>query len=306
MINLEKENMPSDVPFDWYLGEVYVKVHNLIQLSEEEISKLMKEMEEGKSEIAKKVKLMAKICLDCHLKLLEKFGIYFDVLIWESDIVKAKIFEKVTDWLINKGYLKKVTENDVVIKEGKPVSGKEYLNCYILQLSRFGMDDFVYLRSNGVPTYTAKDIAFALWKFGKIKGLLFDLYGKYSNGKEIYTTSENGKEMNFGNAEIVINVIGKEQTHAQNIVKYSLKLIGYEKESENYIHLAYGLVERKGIKLSGRKGTWKGFTVYEILEELKNKINEKVKDENLAEKIAISVLRYEMIKYEIKENIVID
>jgi arginyl-tRNA synthetase len=304
---LENEKIPRDKPFDWYLGEVYVKVHNLEPFPEEKIQELMKIAEQGNNEIAKKIKKMAELCLRHHLSLLEKFGIKFNVLIWESDIVKARIFERVTEELISKGYLKRVTEQDTVIKEGKPVPGKEYAGCYILQLSRFGLDDFVYLRSNGVPTYTAKDITFALWKFGKVKGLLFRLFDRYSDGQEIYTSDqERGQEMNFGNGEIVINVIGKEQTYAQQIVKYALKLIGLEKEAENYIHLAYGLVHRKGVKLSGRKGTWKGFTVYEVLDGLKRLVLQRVKDEQLAEKVATSVLRYEMLRYQPKDDIVLD
>jgi len=306
-IYLEHEKIPEDRPFDWYLGEVYVKVHNLNPFPEDKIQELMKLAEQGSNPIAKKIKQMSELCLRNHLSLLNKFGIKFDVLIWESDIVKAKIFEKVTEELIKKGYLKRVTENDTLVKEGRPVPGKEYLGCYVLQLSRFGLDDFVYLRSNGVPTYTAKDIAFALWKFGKVKGLLFRLFDKYPDGHKIYTSDqERGSEMNFGNGDVVINVIGKEQTYAQRVVKYALKLIGLEKESENYIHLAYGLVHRKGVKLSGRRGTWKGFTVYEILDDLKRLVMQRLEDEELAEKVAASVLRYEMLRYQPKDDIVID
>ncbi|NPA86228.1 MAG: arginine--tRNA ligase [bacterium] len=304
-LELEQGALPADKPFDWYIGEVYVKAHQA-GIPEEKITEYLQLLERQDSELARKVKEMCRRCLDCHLDLLERIGILFDVLVWESDIVRCGLFERATAWLLEKGYLQRVTEQDQLVKEGKSVPGKEYLGCYILRLSRFGMDDFVYLRSSGAPTYTAKDIAFALWKFGKIKGLKFKFYKKYKNGKDLYTSSEEGEEMDFGNADIVINVIGKEQTYAQQIVKYALKLIGFEKEAENYVHLAYGLVERKGIKLSGRKGTWKGFTIYEVLESLKEKIKEKTGDEKTAEKVAISVLRYEMLRYELKENIVLD
>ena len=130
----------------------------------------------------------------------------------------------------------------------------------------------VIVRSDGTATYVAKDIAFHMWKLGIIKSdFKYNMLGTH-NGRELYTTESRSAAQGFGNAKIAVNVIGSAQRYPQLIVKAIISLMGYKKEAEGMVHVAYGEVGVEGGSLSGRKGGWMGgdekaFTADSLLNE---------------------------------------
>ena len=77
-------------------------------------------------------------------------------------------------------------------------------------------DDKVFVKSDGVATYTAKDTAYQLWKFGLL-GRDFRYHPWGDDGKLFTTTSGDGDDGGgrFGQAGRVINVIDARQAYPQ-------------------------------------------------------------------------------------------
>ncbi len=275
--------------FDHLLGEIYVEVEKIKDKRiEREIKELNREME--RSDISRE---FVERCVEAQLKTLSDLKIHYDVLIFESDLVRSGIFDEAYEKM-------KQCENIVLETEG------ENKGCLVMKLGNVFPDmenpDKVLIRSDGTATYTGKDIAYHLWKFGLVKRNM-----KYKKWNSLYLSSDTGEAMNFGRGDIVINVIGVEQSYPQQVVRLSLELLGYRDKAENFYHLAYEHVSLPEEKFSGRKGTWIGYTGDELLEEALLKAMEEVesrrpdlpeeKKMRIAKAVAIGAVRYNIIKY---------
>lgn len=235
--------------FDHLLGEIYVEVEKIKDYRiEKEIRALNKEMEE--SGISRE---FVERCLKAQLKTLSDLNINYDVLIFESDLIRSKIFDE--------AYEKIRKSKDIVLEEEGENKG-----CLVMKLGNIFPEmenpDKILIRSDGTATYTGKDVAYHLWKFGLVEKNM-----RYLKWNSLYKSSTEGEAKNFGNGDIVINVIGVEQIYPQEVVKLSLELLGYKEKAENFYHLAYEHVSLPEEKFSGRKGTWIGYTGDELLEE---------------------------------------
>ena len=105
---------------------------------------------------------------------------------WESDLVHAHLLQKAMD---------KAKESGAVELESE---GKN-AGCLVAKLAdrkefaQMESPDKVLLRSDGTATYAAKDLAFALWKFGLVDAQLqFSEFLKQPNGSMLYTSSPRG------------------------------------------------------------------------------------------------------------------
>ncbi|ASJ09027.1 arginine--tRNA ligase [Thermococcus siculi] len=299
---LREKGLKEDF-IDHVMGLLYVEVNRRLEQNPEvdrEVRELMKKLEEGNNGIAETGRKLAERVVKAQILTTYRMGITYDLLSWESDIMRSGIFDEAYD-LIERN------ENFFWATEGK------YKGAFVMDLRKLFPDmknPFLVLkRSDGTATYTGKDIAYHLWKFGKVSAdMLYKPWDKKEN-HETWTTAPDGEEMpgRFGKADVVINVIGAEQKHPQMAIKYALQLLGFDDAAGNFHHLAYEHVVRPEGSFSGRKGTWVGFTVDEILNEAVQRARELVEQKNpnlsdgekdeIAEAVGVGAVRYNLVKY---------
>ncbi len=313
---------PDGKKFDHYCGDhVYVKVNELYAKKPELIMKqkeVLKAMEEGKSDIADFAKELTKRILKEQLKTCWRIGAYYDCLNFESHIIEAKIWDRLFNLMKDKGIVQ-------FVKEG------ELSGCWVIKME--GEDkEKVLKRSDGTLTYIAKDIPYAAWKIGLIEDpFQYDIFIKQPNGKDLWSSvSGKGKDEHpsFGNSDLAITVIDVRQSRLQKIISYILSLLGGKSEKK-YLHLSYEVVslskktadelgitieKKEFIHMSGRKGIY--MNADDVLDALHKKAYEETKkrnpDEseewhhNIAEKVAISALRFDLIKQDLDKMIVFD
>lgn len=283
---------------DHAIGAEYVKVASRIEqdpLTKKDAEGLLKQMESGSGEIAQKARWLTEECVKAQYETAFNYGIFHDALICESDIIR-EVFEE---------GMQKLKDNNAVHCE---TSGKNE-GCWVVKLGgkMRGMEDpdKILIRSNGTATYTGKDMVFQLWKFGKLSGdFRYSKFLAQPNGKGAYITSKEGKRKDeFGNANLVVNVIGVEQKYPQEVIAHVMDLLGFEEESKNSVHLSYEHAWLPEAKFSGRKGTWAGHTADELLEEGQKRALEKVKGdfpedekEEIAKTVAAGAIRYAFLK----------
>ena len=192
-----------DKKFDQWLGEQYVIVNKRLEAGGEEIKgqvhSILRTIENTDTEESKELREIAERCIKAQRETLFRYGIYHDVLIWESDIVRARLLEKALEIGFKKGVFE------------RPSEGK-YAGCVVVKLEKIAKfakelegsreDSKVIIRSNGAATYIAKDFAFHLWKFGLLDSEFYyrEFMGQ-PNGRALFTTAPDGKPMGFGNVK---------------------------------------------------------------------------------------------------------
>jgi arginyl-tRNA synthetase len=296
----------SGKKFDHWLGELYVAVSAYAQSHDiaDQVKEILTHMEQDgtyENEIASK---LTEDCVRSYYQTSFDYGICRDILVWESDILREKLFEKSLGMLKSKGVA-------TVMESG------DYAQCTVIDLEKIkdlpkefkGMKEKVkvLVRSNGVPTYVAKDIAFHMWKFGLLQNTFkySTFIEKQPNGKALYTTHREGKSMNFGNVDRAINFIDARQSSEQATVKLALSALGQGKAAEGLMHVAYGLVALEEGTVSARKGTGTGYSADELLKEATAKALTLIKSrfdfdsneqEKIATDVALSAIRFEYLK----------
>lgn len=293
--------------FDHWIGAQYVRIAAEIEENpdvEKKVREILKQMEHGENEIAEKARWLSEEVVKAQYQTNFALGIYHDVLVFESDILRT-IFQEGMEKL-------KKSKAIQLEKEGKNAG------CWVVKLGEkykeMKEDQKVLIRSDGTATYVAKDIIFQLWKFGLLSNnFVYSLFIQQSvDGKEkpAYKTSPKGDRMDFGNAEKVINIIGVEQSYPQALIKDIIAVLGYPQAS-NSIHLAYEHAVLPDGKFSGRKGTWLGYTVDEFLDEAKKRAYAKITKEmeendknEIAAKIGIAAIKFSFLKTSPEKKII--
>ncbi|MGY5147864.1 MAG: arginine--tRNA ligase [Candidatus Nitrosopumilus sp. bin_7KS] len=311
---------PNGKKFDHYCGDdVYVKTTEKYEQdsSLEEIRKnVLKELEDGDSETAKFGDKITRRVLAGQLETCWNFGVTYDCLNFESQIIRSGLWDKVFE---------KLKEMKLVEFENE---GKNN-GCWVIR-GDGKEEDKVIVRSNGTATYIAKDIPYAAWKLGLLEDPFnYEKYEKEQPNSRVLwqTTLKNTDKIskNF-TAEKVVTVIDSRQARLQKIIT---GLMGkFKSVPDAYNHLGYESVtlssdtaktlgletDGKQAQMSGRKGLYvSADSVYDILKE---KTKEETKrrhsemDDSEIEKIAHSVsvgtIRYEMIKQDLDKIITFD
>jgi arginyl-tRNA synthetase len=300
--------------FDHWLGEVYVKVNEHLgdPSAKEDVAKVMSLMSQDGTYESKILRELATECVKAQYQTAFDYSVFHDLLVWESDIVRENILEKGLDMLKKCSFVE------------TPNSG-DYANCLVINLRKIESlpDEFkglkedmkVLVRSDGTSTYIAKDLAFHMWKLGIIENTF-----KYSvfmvsqpNGKALYTTSQDGKKMDFAGANAVINIIDTRQSYPQSILRLALRAMGKAQQADSIMHLAYGEVELESGALSGRKGTWIGYSADDLLRETETKARTlagskfkfgKSEADEVIKGVALAAIKFEFLKFGPEKKIV--
>jgi arginyl-tRNA synthetase len=318
-----KNNVHIDVPRDtdmkldlWY-GLVYSKADSRLSADpqlESEIEEIMREMHDEASETSKFARMISEKCVESNLETTSRMGIFYDLLVWESDIGHARVWDEAYQ------KLKDTPEHFGIETDG------EYKGCFVAKLGHLEefkdlkSSDKVIVRSSGVPTYIASDIAYQMWKFGLLHtNMKYRVHHMQPAGRVLWTTSPilaSEQKQSFANAQRVVNVIGYEQTYLQQIIRSCLKLLGYETESENSIHLGYKHVEIAGGRFSGRSGNWFGFhadavvnrTTLQAYEQARKNSPDlpELKKREIAEIIGVGAVRFWLAKSKLDQTIIFD
>lgn len=313
------ENPPPDQKFDQYCGDVvYVKTTEKYSSNpklEETRKKILEDLEDEKSDIAKFAEKITKKVLSEQLKTCWKLSASYDCLNFESQIIRSglwkQIFEKMKEM--------KLTHLE---KEGKNA------NCWVIKGEK-NEEDKVLVRSNGTATYIAKDIPYAAWKLGLLPDpFYYTHYATQENGKILWQTTldKSTESKQDFTADKVLTIIDSRQSRLQKII---INLMSKFKSDEKaYVHLGYESVtlssttaktlgidtQGKNTQMSGRKGLY--VNADSIIDLLEEKTFEETKKRNpeldekilqqIAHDVAVGTIRYEMIKQDLDKIITFD
>lgn len=325
--------LETDLKFDHYCGQIYTQMRQKEEDSDfkEKLSQILLSLE--KNDDQELINLHNQYTRKCAVAQFEscwRMNCFFDLVNWETDILHLDLFKTTFEELKSSGFVKYADKGDAK-------------GCWILDLSQ--IEEFknmehpyqILIKSDGVATYPAKDIVYAIWKLGFLKkDFFYKKLVKQPNDKWIFTTTSDNKDSektNFGNYDKSLAVIDNRQSHAQNVVKKALEILGYLKDKKEYHHLAYGVVyltpktltdfgfslseeekKEKRLPFSSRKGWF--ITIDETFDLLKKKAKQESLDRNedkdekwldeTAEKIALGAMRYYLLKTDISQDIVFD
>nr|WP_042122707.1 arginine--tRNA ligase [Paenibacillus senegalensis] len=313
-------NIPSTAVFSRFgdfCWDIYSRVnkeyeHNTELL--EQRTKVLQALEEGKGNAAWIGAVAAERIVREHLEEMDEFGIQYDLLVWESNIVREGFWASAFSLLKQTKQFYQETSGNLkgcwVLK--KPPSTAE------ANESEHHVADKVLVRSNGVLTYTAKDIAYHLWKFGLLEK---DFSYKPINS-DLWTTAGNGVRSSFGKADLVINVIDHRQQYPQAMVKQALEELGYYRQADKLRHVSYGVVSlspgaaeelgmdtsdgRSSYAMSGRQGI--GIKIRDLLDRMEGIIDDKRSDKQglPSRMIAAAAIRYYLLRFSLSTEVVFD
>jgi arginyl-tRNA synthetase len=311
----------SNIKFDTYCGnEIYIKVNELYEKDPTLVEKrktLLKKLEEGDPQIISFASEITSKVLKDQLRTCWRMKARYDLLNFESHIMISKLWEKTFERMRNE---------HIIIKETKG----ENAGCWV-----FGSDvegTKIIVRSDGTATYIAKDIPYALLKVGTLEDQFkYQVFSKQWDNTTLWSSTtadlKETNQPNFFPAEDSITVIDNRQTRLQKIIKEILNK--FESNSNRYMHLAYGPVllsnrtakdlgveseDQKSVQMSGRKGIFVDAdfvldTLYGKVKEETIKRNPEITGKDLertSEEIAISAMRYSLIKNDLEKELKFD
>jgi arginyl-tRNA synthetase len=311
----------GDRPFDYYCWDLYARVSQWYEESEENKKirlHTLHEIERGGNEAAEIAEIVSRAVLRRHLETMLRLDIKYDFLPRESEILHLHFWDAAFELMKKKGVLTKIESGKhagcwVMVRTGGSIENEE--------------DQKVIVRSNGTVTYVGKDIAYHLWKFGLLgKDFGYQHFFHYRDGQTVWISAETSEpdHPHFGGVNAIYNVIDSRQADPQNNVIEALRRLGYNEQADRYTHFSYEMValtprcaeelgytvaeEDKGrayIEVSGRKGF--GVKADDLIDRLIEAAKAEVdarhperddgQRQQIATQIAVGALRYFMLKY---------
>jgi arginyl-tRNA synthetase len=325
-------SLTKDYSFDYYCWDLYTKVGLFYrdgnagaEMNPEKLklrNEVLHALEEGEGAIAEVADYVATRNVECILDTMERLDIRYDLLARESDILHLHFWERAFELMKTKGVIRYETEG-------------RHKGCWVMPFeSHTGTDehesDKIIVRSNGTVTYTGKDIAYQLWKLGRL-GLDFHygVFRKYKDGKVLFVTQTEPEAPDtnpppFGGGITVYNVIDSRQSYPQEIVARGVAAVVPEIGADASVHFSYEMValspaacEELGIELteedrarpyiemSGRKGL--GVKADDLIDQLeagallevekRNPELSEAEKQTTAHEVAVAALRYFLLKF---------
>jgi len=325
------DQLPGE-SFDYYCSRLYVAVGRAYERQpelQERRKSMMRAIEHGEEPYAQLAADLSHKIVRAHLATMARLNISYDLLTWESAIIGAGLWKHTFEMLRDRGVLEHPEEG--------PAAG-----CWIVP---FGdgdtqtdegerMSDKILVKSDGTATYTGKDIAYQLWKFGLSDSLGVDFHfvpwGRQHDGRLLWTMlatqpEEGATEADprrFGHGKRVITVIDVRQSYLQQVVYESLRRLGYVEQADNSTHFAYEVVTlsaataaslgvdtsdgHESYAMSGRKGI--EVKADDLINKAITKMQEAKPDlsNETAAQLAASAIRYFMIRFNQQQIITLD
>lgn len=325
--------------FDYYCWDLYSRVTEWYDEDKAHLSvraQAIHDLEHGGNETAAMGAFIVERIVRAHLATMARLNIEYDLLTYEGDILRLHFWAKAFEILEAQGAVFLQTEGrlagcwvmqiDEGSDAGQPDEDEE---------SR----EKVIVRSNGVVTYVGKDIANQFWKFGLLgRDFRYRFAGAQRDGRPLWATTSDEtdpKAPPFGGAKRIYNVIDSRQMYLQALLAQALRTLNHAAEAENSIHFSYEMVAlshatarelgyqiapgseeaaKPFVEVSGRKGL--GVKIDDLLDLLIEKASAEVAKRNpefgaddcrrIATEIAVSAIRYFMLKYSRGKLIVFD
>jgi arginyl-tRNA synthetase len=326
------ERLPGE-SFDYYCSRLYVAIGKAYDSHPELLElrkKVLRAIEHNAEPYAEMAAELSRRIVQAHLVTMARLNISYDLLTWESAILRAGLWKRTFEMLREREVLE------------HPETGKA-AGCWVIPFGDGDVQteegdrtsDKIVVKSDGTATYTGKDIAYQLWKFGLSDDLdvhfHFVPWGRQHDGRILWTMRgteegiEPGTEANpkrFGHAKRVINVIDVRQSYPQQVVYESLRRLGYVEQAENSVHLAYEVVAlsaataaqlgidtsdgREVYAFSGRKGI--EVKADDLINAAIKRMQEVKPDlsHETATALAASAIRYYMIRFGLQQVIALD
>ncbi len=307
---------PASMKYDLWLGQVYsiaaTKIAETPEL-EAEVDSLMARAKHDNI-LYNKIRNLAEQCVSSNLETVSRLSIKYDLLVWESDISRSGVWEDTLKILEDNPSFQWISDGD---KKGCFVAKLAHLP----EFAKESDPDKILVRSNGVPTYNAHDIALQMWKFGRSQAdLQFKPWPNHEKLPNLWTSTPSGGTVThrFGHAQRVINVIGYEQNYLQRVLKTTFRLLNLDKEFNNSVHLSYKHVRLPGERFSGRTGNWFETRAWAdaVIEDVKSIALQYLKEKRsdlelqvqgkIAEAITIGTIRYWLLKFNTEQTIIFD
>jgi arginyl-tRNA synthetase len=318
--------------FDYYCWDLYARVG---QWYEEDKTRLairantLHEIEAGNNATAEIGEYISSRIVDCHLDTMARLDISYELLARESEILHLHFWAHAFEKLKASGVI--VCETEGRNKGCWVMRADDQISNLKSEISNPDSEhdaDKIIVRSNGTVTYTGKDIAYHLWKLGKL-GLDFHYrpLRKDHRGHDVWITTGDdaaavAERPPFGNGTAFLNVIDVGQSYPQANVKKAVLLLAATEEARAKVsrsaHLAYekvtlsaeaakelGVEAEGAVSMSGRKGL--GVKADDLIDRLEaNALQEvqarhtdisETEQQSIAHKIAVAALRYFLLKY---------
>lgn len=237
-----------------YLGAIYAEAVNKIEEQPElaaESAAVQQKLESGDKRLRKLWKQTRQWSLDELMEVYEMFGAKFDHIFYESEVEEPG--KKIVAELLEKGVAEK--------SQG----------AVIIDLEKYGLKQFLLLKSDGTSLYSTKELALAKLRFEKYKA------------DQIY---------------LVIDV--RQSFYMQQFIK-TLEVMGFDKK---VTHVPYEFVTLKDGAMSSRKGNILAFEDFfaQVVEKLSQETKkrhtdwaEKLVEEN-SRKIALAAIKFYMLR----------
>lgn len=316
--------------FDYYCWDLYSRVGAWYEEDKSRLevrARTLHEIEEGGNRTAEAAEYISSKIVDLHLDTMARLDISYDLLAREKEILSLHFWTHAFEKLKASGAI--VFETEGRSKGCWVMKAEERQGERATAEGEYDPDKII-VRSNGTVTYTGKDIAYHLWKLGKL-GLDFHYkpLRRDHRGLEIWTTTGEKSEAvanhpPFGAGTAFLNVIDVGQSYPQANVKKGVMMIDHDERVARSAHLAYEKVtltpaaakelgvelsdadaQRQQIGMSGRKGLGvKADDLIDRLEadalkEVQSRHNDLSPDrqKKIASQIAVAALRYFLLKY---------
>jgi arginyl-tRNA synthetase len=204
------------------------------------INELNRAYEAGGEEAKMLVRGVSELVLEGFRETLARADIHYDSWDWESSLMWSGQADKVLQELKKTPYV--YPKQGVLEFDAEKVAKDFHLKESFGLREDYEIPPLTLIRSDGTTLYTTRDILYSLSKFQK--------------------------------AERVINVVGMEQTLAQQQLKLALYALKHPDYAENQRHFAYNLVTLPGYRMSSRRGHYIAFD--EVMDEAVKRAYEEV------------------------------